>query len=490
MANNILMVSIINDKVHLLELKRTIKSYQVLGEPIIDADRETLDDYGARASEIIINADLPSCNHYWGAFPKVSNRYLKDIVIRETRQNFLYSGIIRSAIQDVGSTYEEGTPKRLLSCILVDDNEVSYIENNLFGKFTPKISHINPTAVALCSVIASNENPRGDFMVIAVGENSTNMAISSPKGDVKVARHLTHLGFRKDSDLKNAELCKTFFNEIEKEINKTSLHYLQTFQDSECSNFFMLGNPSVKLALEKYGTYQNMPSIRFGFTHSPLSSLDGAKAAEWAYIFGSLYCHRNYNLLSRQVVINRNFNLAYRYAMIIIGAAILGALLYLYQVDPVSADKIAEYRSKNNELVLIQNEVADLKNQVSTLNQFRGWENFYENTYKNQPAWGKVFSEGARNKPEEILIENLRIDPVTERGGLRWNAVISGHIRVSEWAKGLELLRKYGAVLHRSPNFEIEKIKYAPASEKENRPGEEIGFKFQIDALLTPQDRK
>ncbi|MCU0615420.1 MAG: hypothetical protein MUD09_10155 [Desulfobacterales bacterium] len=379
MAKPLLMVSIINNKVHLLELKHSIKSYQVMGEAIIDADQETVDDYAGRAGEIIINAVFSDCYHYWGSFPKVSSRYLKDIVIREIRQDFMESGIIRAALQDVGSVYVDGTPKRLMSCILVDDSEVADIENRRFGKFSDKISHISPASAGLCAAIANTENPKDDFMVITVEEDFTIIAISSAKGDVKVARHLAHLGFNKDNDLNNADLCKTFFREIEKEITTTSLHYLQNFQDSQCNNFYMLGSPTLELALERYGSDQAMPSIQFGFSISPLPSLESEKATEWAYIFSTLYCHRNYNLLNRQIVIARNFNRGYQFAMIAILVAIMGSLLYLYQIDPVSADKIAEYRSKNNQLEVIQTEVLELKNQVDTLNQFSGWENFYKN---------------------------------------------------------------------------------------------------------------
>lgn len=490
MAKNLLMVSIIDNKVHLLELKRTVKSYTVVNEPIIDADEDMVDEYAGRAGEIIINAVFSDCYHYWGAFPKVSNRYLKDIVIRQSRQNFMVSGAIRAALQEIKIVIEEGTSKKLMSCILVDDSEVADIENRRFGKFKDKISHINPTSSALCAAIASTENPKGDFMVITVGENFTIIAISSSIGDVKVARHLADFGFSKDNDLNNADLCKTFFREIEKEITTTSLHYMQNFQDSQCNNFYMLGNPILKQALERYGSDQALPPIQFGFTNSPLSSLDLGKAAEWAYIFGSLYCHKNYNLLNRQIVVARNFNRGYQFVMISILLAIVGSLIYLYQVEPVSGDKIAEYRSKNKQLASIQNEVLELKNQVNTLNQFSGWEDFYNNTYKNQPSWNTLFTEVARSQPKEIVIENFRIDPGINKGVRNWNVVITGHILVPEWNKGLELLRAFGATLHHSHNFDIEKIKYAPDKEKEDKLPDDIGFEFQIDGLLKPRDIK
>jgi len=251
----------------------------------------------------------------------------------------------------------------------------------------------------------------------------------------------------------------------------------------------MLGNPILKQALERYGS-DTMPPIQLGFTNSPLPALDLDKAAEWVYIFGSLYCHRNYNLLNRQIVITRNFNRGYQFAMISIFLAIIGSLIYLYQVEPVSADKIAEYRSKNNHLALIQKEVIELQNQVNKINQFSGWGDFYNNTYKNQPSWNSLFSEVAQSQPKEMVIENFRIDPGIDKGVRKWNVVITGHILVPEWKQGLELLRAFGTTIHHSPHFEIEKIKYSPDKEKEEKLADEIGFQFQIDALLKPRDLK
>ncbi|RZB36047.1 MAG: hypothetical protein SRB2_02552 [Desulfobacteraceae bacterium Eth-SRB2] len=487
MAKPILMASIIDGRIHLLNMKHKLKAYQTIGEPIVDADQETVEEYCKKAGKIIINSDFPSSNYYWGSFPKVGRRYLKDIVVREARQNFWYSGSIRAAIQEVGQTQEDGIPKRLISCIMVDSNEVSDIEIKLFGKFRNKISHINSLAAALCAVVAHTENPTGDFMVIAIRDNLTTMAISSPKGEIKIARQLP-VGFAKEADCNDADLCKSFFNEIAKDITNTNLYYLQNFQGTECNNFYMLGSPSLKLAMEQHGTDQFTAPIKFGFSKSPLPSLDPYQAAAWAYLFGTLYCHKNYNLLSRHIVISRNINRGYQYAMIAITVAIIGCGGYLYQVEPVSADKIARYNSMNNQLDQIQKEVYELKNQVNTLKKFSGWETFYENTYRNQPAWNTLFSELAYNKPKEIVIESFRIDPGIGKGVRGWNGIITGHIRISEWNQGLRLLRKFGSRLHRSPNFKIEKVKSEPEMDKEKLPAEKIGFDFQMHVKLTSQD--
>lgn len=489
MVKPVLMVSIIDGKIHLLNLKPNVKNYEAMGEPVVDADQETVEEYCQKAREIIISSDFPSCNYYWGSFPKVSRRYLKEIVVREARHKFWYDGGIRAAFKEVGQTHEDGVPKKILACLMIDDSEVLHIENELFGKFKHKLKKINSLPASLCAVIAHTEKPPGDFMVIAVGNHSTSMAISSPNGDVKIARQIP-IGFDENTDCTDADLCKTFFNEISRDITNTNIFYRQNFQGAECNTFYMLGSLSLELAMERYGNDQLELDIRFGFSKSPLPSLELYEAAEWAYLFGAIYCHKNYNLLSRQIVRQWKFNRGYQLAMIAISSLIIACGFYYYQLDPVDPETRSDYKSKNDNLAVLQEEVFNLKKEVDTLKQFSGWETFYNNTYKNQPSWDNIFSEVAHNLPKEIVLESFRIEPGAGGVVRGWNALITGHIKVPEWSQGLELLRTFGARLHRSSNFHIEKLSYTPIVDKENRRMEEIAFDFQINAQLKSQDQK
>lgn len=489
MANNILMVSMIDGKTHLLNLKRHVKSYQLAEQPIFDADEATIEEKCKKATAIYVNADFPSANYFWERFPKVGRQYIKEIVVREARQIFGYVGAVRAAFQDVGQAFDGNVPKRLLACTAVDNSEVFPIENEIFSRYKHKIHNINTLPNSLCAVVSHVEKPAGDFMVISVSESSTTLAIGSPRGDVKVSRQIP-IGFGDQDDCNDEERCKNFFNEVAKDITNTNLYYLQNFQGGECTAYYMLGTPSLEVALDQFGVDDLLPSIQFGFSHSPLTSIDTKQASAWAYLFGSLYCHRNYNLLSPKIVLARNFNQGYRYAMIVLIAAIVGCGLYLYQIDPVGADRISDYQVKNSKLANLQTEVFDLKNQVNTLNQFSGWKTFYRNTYENQPAWNALFSEMAFNLPKEIVIDSFRIDPGGNRGVRVWNGIFKGYIKVPEWDQGLELLREFGAKMHRSPNFKIINARYAPSMDEDNRPTEEISFDFQINVQLTPQDNR
>ncbi len=489
MAYNILMVSIIDGKFNLLNIKRNVKTYQLADQPIFDADQETLDEKCKRANEIIIASDFPSCNYYWGYFPKVSRHYLKEIVVREARQNFGYVGPVRAAFHDVGIGYQDGVPKRRLSCMVVDNADVVQIENEAFVRHKHKINHINALPAALAAVVAHMETPTTDFMVIAVDDTSSTMVISSPAGDVKVARQIP-IGFGEKADCNDADRCTNFFNEISKDITNTNLYYLQNFQGSECKAFFMLGGSSLQHAMSQYGTNAFSQPIQFGLSHSPFPSVTTEQATAWAHIFGAIFCHRNYNLLNRQIVLTRNLNRGYRYAMATIVACIVGCGLYLYQIEPVGGDKISDYRIKNQKLETIQLEVQELKNQVNTLNQFSGWKTFYQNTYENQPGWNALFSEISGSLPKEIVIESFRIDPGSGQGLRGWYGVFTGLIKVKEWDDGLAILREFGAKINRSPYFDVQKVRYEPTMDEDNRPTEEIGFEFQLNTKLISQDKR
>jgi len=486
-ATNLLMVSIIEGKTHLLNLKRRVKSGEVIDKPIFDADPETLDEKCKKANEIIITSDFPSCNYFWGRFPRVGRRFLKEVVVREARQTFGYAGAVRAAYNDLGLVMVDGAAKRELSCVVADEADVSYIENDIYAKYKSKISQINALPVALCAAVSHTQQPSGDFMVIAVGESSTTMAIGSPNGDVKVARNIP-IGMWDENDTKNAAFYQNFFNEIEKDITNTTLYYMQNFPGAECNRYYMLGSPALENALTAHGADSSIPNIQFGFSQPPIASMDKQQATAWAYIYGALYCHRQYNLLSKQIILTRNFNRGHKFAVTAIAAAILGFGLYLYQIDPVGADRITKYKQKNAELAAVQTEVVDLECEVNTLNRFSGWETFYRNTYKNQPAWGKLFSELAHGIPKEIIIDDFRIIPTAGRGVSVWNGIITGNINVGEWDNGLRLLRKFGGIIHNSPHFKILKVRYTPAEDGQDQAKDEIIFDFQINAQLTPQD--
>lgn len=492
MARNVLMASIIDGKTHLLTLKRSVKIYHMSGPPIFDADRETLEEKSRNAHEIYVVSDFPTANHYWGDFPDVPLRHLKEVVVREASEKFGYVGPIRAAFRDVGQVYQGSTRKRLLSCVVVDNAEVSRLENEVFRGHSHKIIRIDSLSTVLAAAVSHVENPNSDFMVIAVGDSTTSIVVSSPKGDVKIARQIP-VGFGKEMDFNNAALCKSFFQEIARDVSSTRLYYLQECQGSECGVPYMLGTPALERALELHG--EDVQPLNFGFSKSPLSFMDVKQAAACAHLIGAFYCPKNYNLLSTQIQVARSLDRVYRLAMASIGAAIVGFGFYLYQIEPVGADKLAGYSAKIQQLKAVQQEVAGLKKQVADLNRFSGWETFYKNTYQNQPGWNVMFSEVAGNLPKEIVIESVRIEPgpvKDERGKdvQGWNCIIVGLIKVSEWDKGLQKLREFGKSIHRSPNFKIQTVKYSPSLDKDNRPTEETSFSFQINAQLTPQDAK
>ncbi len=489
MANNILMVSLIDGKIHLLTLKKSIKSYQLVDQPIFNADKTILEKECKKANAIYVNADFPSANYFWENVPTVGRKYSKEIVLREARQKFGYSDVIRTVFQEVGQTFDGDIPKKLLSCVVVENSDVFDIENEVFGRFKHKISHICPLANALCAMVSQVEKPDGNFMVISINESSTILAIGSPMGDVKVSRQVP-IGLSKKDDCDDVERCKKFFEEIEVDIENTNLYFQQNFPGEECRTHYMLGSPSLQDAYGRlqHGSSTILSGVTFGFSDSPLLILDVQQATAWACLIGSLYCHKNYDLLNPKIAWTRNISQGYKFAMGTIAVAIIGCGFYLYQIDPVGADRINEVNKKNNRLANLQNEVFALQNKVHTLDQFSGWKMFYENTYKNQPAWNTLFSQMAFHLPKEIVFDSFRIDPGGDKGQRVWNCLLTGHIKVIGWEMGLELLREFGTKMNNSPDFRVVTVKYSPIMDAGNHPTEEISFDFQINAQLTTRD--
>ena len=489
MANNILMVSLIDGEIHLFTLTKSIKSYQLVDQPFFNADETILEKECQKADTIYVNADFPSANYFWENVPKVGRKYSKEIVLREARQKFGYSDVIRTVFQDVGETFDGDIPKRLLSCVVVENSDVFDIENEVLDRYNHKISHICTLANALCAMISQVEKPDGNYMVILVNESSTILVVGSPMGDVKVSRQVS-IGLSKKDACDDVELCKKFFEEIEVDIENTNLYFQQTFPGDECRARYMLGSPSLQAA---YGRLQHgdstiLSGVKFGFSDSPLPILDVQQATAWACLIGSLYCHKNYNLLNPKIAWTRNVSQGYKFAMSAIAVAIIGCGFYLYQIDPVGADRINDVRKKNNRLAILQNEVFVLQNKVNTLDRFSGWKTFYKNTYKNQPAWNTLFSEMAFHLPKEIVIDSLRIDPGSDKGQQVWSCFLIGHIKVIKWNIGLGLLRDFGNKMHNSPYFRVITVNYTPIMHAGNHPTEEVRFDFQINAQLTTRD--
>ncbi len=487
MPHDVLMVAIVDSRTHLLPLKRLLKGFRVAEPPVFDADTSTLEEKCKDAREIYIISDFPGGNHYWENFPKVPRRHLEEVVVREAREEFGYVGPVRVAFHDVGETVQNGVPKRVLSCVVVDYADVFRLENEIFRRFQNKIQSIYSLPSVLAAAVSHAENPTSDFMVVAIGDHSTTILISSPKGDVRVARQIP-VGFGKDMDASNGPLCKSFFQEIAKDLTTTNLYYLQTCQGSECGARYVLGSPALERALDQHGS--ELLPYKFGFSKPPLWSMDLSQAAALAHLYGALYCHRSYNLLSSTIQLVRTFNKVHRVAMVAIITAIVSCAFFLFQIGPVDKDKIDLLARKREDLQTLKQEVAQLKERVATLKGFRGWEPFYQNTYKNQPRWDVLFTETASLLPREMVLENVSIVPGAGKDVQGWNVVINGYLKVNRWEEGLGLLRQFRDGIQRSSHFQVQMTTSKPTLEKENRIGDMTTFSFQITAQLTPRDAK
>jgi hypothetical protein len=494
MATKILCVSLTedNDNIDLLRFEKRVNTYKALSQPTWSADLNTLGQACRWADQIFISSEFPSAAYHWAVFPKVQKRYLNNVIKRDADRVLDIPGGARVAYKNIRYVVEEGVTKCYLSYVAVPEDEISKLENELFAKYTHKIRRITTLPVALCAVLIQTEKPAHNFMLTWVGEKTTVMAISNPTGEVYVARHIP-VGVSQQ-DLDDPAYMERFSDEIRRDIDSTSLFHSQTFPNVDCQTYYMIGKEYLRnifsdLPLPELSRGSFTPQIHFGLPQSPLLGLQDSNLNEAAHIAGSLLIQKEFNLIAPKIRLNRKLERTAKTAILALAALILLAGVWLFQVDPVSSEKIDNFKKRTAEYQQLQTEVSGIQKKVEELSQFSGWKNFYENTYKNQPAWNLLFFDIAKSIPPNIVINEVRVTPGEGKEIHGWNGIIVGYLNGQEWNNGLELLREFGSQLHSSPHFNVEKVDYTPVFEDENESITNADFEFQVHFQLTPQDK-
>jgi len=162
----------------------------------------------------------------------------------------------------------------------------------------------------------------------------------------------------------------------------------------------------------------------------------------------------------------------------------------LLTTPPGSAEKKYTYAGNLRELEEINSSLYQLESKKIELQRFSGWKDFYKNTYTNQPAWSKMFSSLAKDIPGEFVINSLEIFPGKTTGIHGWSCILSGHIKATQWNRGLALLREFGTKVHQSHYYDIVDVQYTPLEDDKNAGSQETSFDFVIKMKLTPQENK
>lgn len=486
MATKILCVSLVQDKIDLLRVEKRVNTYRALGQPTRGADENALGRACRWADEILLNSEFPAAAYRWATFPKVQKRYLTNIIKRDAVSVLDVPGGTRVAFKAIKDVVEEGVTKRYLSYVAVSEDEITQLENELFAKYVYKIKSITTLPVALCAALIQTQKPDDNFMLIWVGENTTVMAICSPTGEIYVARHIP-VGFTQEG-IADPAYMERFSDEVRRDIASTTLFHTQSFPNTDCQKYYMIGNVYLQNIFSEFPIPELSDQIHFGLPHSPISGLQDANVNEAAHLVGSLFCQKEFNLVDPRILLNKTIERVVKTAIWAVAVLVILAGAYLFRVEPVSSEKISHFGESSAEYQTLQTEVASVQKDVHELNRFSGWKTFYKNTYKNQPAWNRLFFDLAESIPPKIVVDAFQVTPGKGKEVHGWSTFIKGHIKDQEWNKGLELLREFGANIHRSPHFSVESVDYTPIVEDENSTIANADFEFQINIRLTPQD--
>ena len=482
MAKKILSVSLIDDAFHYLEIEKQPAGFFVHPPPLF-VTQETLKAACQKADEIYLNGIFPNTIYEWGLFPKVNRRYLTNLVEKDAREKFGTSSPLQVQFKTLREAVEAGISKWEVAYIAVEEQTLSSLWKT-FKSFTRKIKFIAPLPVALASTVAHTDQPAENFSVLWVGETSSVVTISSPEGIVKVARSVP-LGLSRKELPESADYLKQFSQELGREISRTFTFFKQQFREVVPNSLYIFGNNFLPEIFQKFPLPFTASNLHYHLAALPVKGMKEDDANANIHLIGNLFVPETFNFLPKEELAGRKTSLTYRiaYAAVILLIA-LGVFLGV-SLTALKSARVKEYNQKLSQLSGVQEEVHELRGNVSRLRHLEGWKIFYEIIYKNQPQWNMLLSELGLLIPPNVVIEDFQVLPEKESRTIAWNSKISGKIKAQNWQEGLNILREFGGKLQASPFFEVADLNYAP----QKMGSEAKTFDFQISTTIKPGER-
>lgn len=184
----ILCITQIEGVFHYAEVDKKASGY-FTRPPRAAATLEELTALCRKASEIHIASVFPSASYQRIQFPKVSRKFLPNLVLQDAREKMGAAESIVARHKVLGEISVAGTPKWLTAYCGVHEKDILALWNT-FQAFRSKIRLITPLASAMAAMVAQMEKPEESFAVIWVGETGSMMVIASKDGVVHVARNV------------------------------------------------------------------------------------------------------------------------------------------------------------------------------------------------------------------------------------------------------------------------------------------------------------
>ena len=479
MGKTLLSVSFYQDSYHFMEIDKQAAGYFPQA-PSLSTTTEALHSACRRADEIYVNCEWPTALYGWETFPKMARRNQYNMVTQAAREKAGVTIPYQAEHKVVKEITEAGVNQVRVAYIGIPQEDLKPIWATL-GRHISKVKVITPMPVALASMVSKIEKPEANFIVIWVGETSSVMAICSADGVVKMARTMP-VGVSTSSPPQLPEERSLVSEEFSRELFMTSTFFKQEFREPVPALMYFLGSNQLPEILAEYPLTGAPAEIRFGLSDLPVRGMGESQAYELSHLISNLYASTDFNFFPVEFTEARQTDTAFKLAIIILLALIVGSAFWAFTLFNSVRDKEAEIRRQLVRLENLQQEIIALRTEVAQLEPFEGWKNFYEQTYASRPAWNMIFSELGLLVDENIIIENFSLGENRVRGagaiGQR-TAEIAGQIKANTWEEALTIFRKFGERLQGSPFFEINSIQYSP--DKIDEPQKLFDFKLTVN---------
>jgi len=491
LAKRILSVSFLEDAYQFMEIDKQAGGF-FAQLPTAVSTEEAMITACREAKEIYICGGFPTAFYQWETFAKVAKKYLAALVQQNAKEQIGTSVEPQVQYKYLEDVVQTGITKSKLAYIAIPDPDLEPIWTT-FDKFMKKVKIIAPLSVSLASIVAQTDHPAEDFIVLWTSEKATVIAISSPEGVVKMARTVP-FGVPREIAMNNPEELSQISEELDKEISLTATFFKQEFRSGVPNTIYFLGNNRLDEVLRTNPMPNAPPDQHFSLAEAPVKGLSDDQINENIHLIGNIFLPEDFNFLPVEAVVARKPETGYWLAVAALVIVIIAAGFWTLQKNDLKQDRLAEYDRQVSEAQMLQKAVVELRQKVNQLKPFEGWKTFYEDTFQNRPAWNMVFSELSLIIPDYIILDELNLESIQDRGSRSsrsargstpssLNCEVSGRIRANNYEEGLVKFRDFGARVQSSPLFEVKDIKYSP----EKLESREKLFRFSMSLRLRPQ---
>ncbi|MCK5101053.1 MAG: hypothetical protein KAR45_23285, partial [Desulfobacteraceae bacterium] len=418
---------------------------------------EALHSACSEADEIYINSVFPSEIYGLDSFPKVKKKYLPKLLLQNAIEKSYHFDDIEIKYKSLGKVKDEtGIEKQSVAYVAIEKKEIQDILAD-FQKFIRKVKVVTPLPVSLAKIVSKADLIESDFIIVLIGELESMIIIASPDGIVKVARNIP-VGIQ-ESDMTIEEDTEHLASRIEKEMNRTVKFFKHEFREDEPETAYIFSNRKLNKSLSEHFISDDNIEYRFCLKKPLIQNYSEAECVENIQTLSSVLAFSEFNFFKKETRKPELKKLVYFPAITACAACIAALIFFNHQLVNNISKQNTILMEKYKNAKELKGKVKELESKIGKLNPLKDWNIFYNQTFKNQIAWDKIFSELAYKTPSNIVFKSLLIDLDNKN---KFKAAIEGDVIAVNWQEGLEMLREFGSKVEASKEFKTIDIKYTP----------------------------